>query len=175
QVGRRVWWWTVAGVWGGIACGLIFFAWRTWHYTGVFSVFHGTSGYLLAIFKPDSPMRANFDRLFTNLASVLTVNDPPRFDVYALPVMTGALVAVLSLAGAPTLRDLPAAAVLFFASAIAAQFVVAGSAYPARFSIHLLPTTSALTVCAIAGIAGSRKGLRHRKAIDAGPDVARRL
>src|SRR5262249_53230488 len=63
QVWRRVSWWTVAGVWGGIACGLIFFAWRTWHYTGVFSVFHGTSGYLLAIFKPDSPMRANFDRL----------------------------------------------------------------------------------------------------------------
>ena len=163
ELWRRISWWTVAGVWGGVACGLIAFAWRTWHYTGVFSVLHGTSGSLLAIFKPDSPMRANFDRLFTNLASVLTVNDPPRFDVYALPVMTGALVAVLSLAGVAKLRDLPAAAVLFFASAIAAQFVVAGSAYPGRFSIHLLPVTSALTVCAVARIAGASKGLRDRK------------
>src|SRR5262249_3547971 len=100
-------------------------------------------------------MRANFGRMFTNLASVLTVNDPPRFDVYALPVMTGALVAVLSMVGVAKLRDLPAAAVLFFASAIAASFVVGSFAYPGRFSVHLPPITSALTVCAIARITGT--------------------
>src|SRR5262249_9899950 len=46
QVWRRISWWTVACVWGGIACGLIVFAWRTWYYTGVFSLFHGTAGHL---------------------------------------------------------------------------------------------------------------------------------
>jgi hypothetical protein len=148
---RRISWWTVAGVWGGFACGLILFAWRTYHYTGVVSVFYGTSRYVLAIWQPDAPLLADLDRLFANLARVLTVNDPPRFDFYALPVMAGALIAVLSIAGVPRLRDLPAAAVLFFVSAFAAAFIVAGSAYPGRFSIHLLPITSALTVCAVAG------------------------
>jgi Dolichyl-phosphate-mannose-protein mannosyltransferase len=148
---RRMSWWTVAGVWGGVACGLILFAWRTWHYTGVFSLFYGTSRYLLAIWQPNAPLPADLDRLFTNLARVLTVNEPPRFDLYALPVMAGVLVAVSSIAGVPKLRDLPAAAVLFCVSAIAAPFIVYGFAYPGRFSIHLMPITSALTVCAVAG------------------------
>jgi hypothetical protein len=81
---------------------------------------------------------------------VLTVNDPPRFDVYALPILAGAAVAVLSVAGTPRLRDVPAAAVLFFFASIASAFVAAGWAYTGRFSIHVMPITCALTACAAA-------------------------
>jgi hypothetical protein len=155
---RRASWRTVAGVGGGLACGLLFFAWRNWHYSGVFSVFYGTQRYIVAIWQPDQPLAVILDRLFTNLARVLTVNDPPRFDVYALPVMGGALVAVLSLLGVPRLRDIPAPAVLFFVAAIAGSFVAYGFAYPGRFSIHLLPITCALTTCALAAVTGARPG-----------------
>ncbi|HKB10082.1 MAG TPA: hypothetical protein VKD69_05500 [Vicinamibacterales bacterium] len=166
---RRISWWTIAGVWGGIACGLFLFALRTWHYTGVFSVFYGTQRYIVAIFQPDSPMRANLERLFTNVARVLTVNDPPRFDVYALPVFAGVLIAALSLAGVPKLRDLPAAAVLFCVSAIAAPFIVFGFAYPGRFSVHLMPIVSAVTVCAVARLTGHYRRSAVQSMTDHGP------
>jgi hypothetical protein len=127
-------------------------AWRNWHYGGGFSVFYGTQRYIVAIWQPDMPLPAILGRLFTNLARVLTVNDPPRFDAYAVPVMAGAAVAVLGLLGVPRLRDLPAVAILFFVAAIAGSFIAYGFAYPGRFSIHLLPITSALTTCAIAAV-----------------------
>jgi hypothetical protein len=145
-------WPTVAGVWGIVACGLLLFAWRNWHYSGVFSLFYGTQRYIVAIWRPDEPIAASVARLVTNLGRVLSVNDPPRFDPVALPVIGGALVAVLGLAGVPRLRDLPAAALLFFAAAIAGSFVAYGFAYPGRFSIHMLPITCALTTCAARAI-----------------------
>jgi hypothetical protein len=83
---------------------------------------------------------------------VLTVNDPPRFDVYALPVLVGATVAMLSIVGVSRLRNLPLAAVLFLLAAIAGAFVAAGSAYPGRFSVHIIPIASALAVCGIASV-----------------------
>jgi len=149
---RRLSWQTIAGVGGGMACALLFFAWRNWHYSGVFSVFFGTQRYIVAIWQPGQPIRADLDRLFTNLARVLTVNDPPRFDVYALPVMAGAAVAVGAAMGVPRLRVIPAAAVLWFGAAIAGSFVAFGFAYPGRFSIHLLPITCALTTCGVAAL-----------------------
>jgi hypothetical protein len=158
---RRVSWRTVAGIGGAIACGLLFLAWRNWHFSGVFSVFYGTQRYIVAIWQPDQPLRVILDRLFTNLGRVLSVNDPPRFDVVALPVMGGAAAAVGSLLGLPRLRELPAPAVLFFAAAIAGSFIAYGFAYAGRFSIHLLPITCALTTCAIAAM------LRRRPAAEA--------
>jgi hypothetical protein len=146
---HRVSWRTIAAVGVSMAVGLLFLAWRNWHYSGAFSVFYGTQRYVVAIFRPDIPLRTSLERLLTNLGRVLTVNDPPRFDVFALPVMAGAAAALLAIAGVPRFRRLPAVAVLFFAFAIAGSFVVYGFAYPGRFSIHLLPITCALTVCAL--------------------------
>ena len=37
---------------GALAIGGVLFAWRTWYYTGVFSVFHGTQREFLAVWKP---------------------------------------------------------------------------------------------------------------------------
>ena len=147
---RRTAWRTVAIIAAALAIGLLCFAWRTWYYTGVFSVFHGTQRSIVAIWQPGAPFLAGLERTVHYVMVVLTVNEPPRFDVYALPVLAGALVAVLSVAGAPGMRDLPAAAVLFFFASIAGTFVAAGWAYPGRFSIHVMPVTCALTVCAAA-------------------------
>jgi len=98
---------------------LLCFAWRTWHYTGVFSVFYGTQRYIVALWQPGAPLGVTLQRLTHSVMLVLTVNDPPRFDVYALPILIGAGVA-------------------------------AGSAYPGRFSIHVVPITCALAACGIA-------------------------
>jgi hypothetical protein len=159
----RVSWRTVFGVGGAIACGLLFFAWRTWHYTGVFSVFYGTQRYIVAIWQPGMTLTAYVKLLAQNVMRVLTVNDPPRFDVYALPVIAGALVAVSSLLGVPRMRELPAAAVLFFVFTIAGSFVVFGFAYPGRFSMHVLPITCALTTCGVARLAGARPRVRDER------------
>jgi len=133
---------------GAIALGLLFFAWRTYHYTGHFSVFYGTQRYIVAIWQPNTQLATTLERLVHSVTKVLTVNDPPRFDVYALPVMLGAAAAVASAFGVPRLRELPAAAVLFFFASIAGAFVAYGWVYPGRFSMHILPIACALAACA---------------------------
>ena len=129
----------------------------TWHYTGVFSVFYGTQRYIVAIWQPGAPLGVTLQRLTHSVMLVLTVNDPPRFDVYALPILVGAGVAVLSIMGTPGLRDLPAAAVLFFFASIAGAFVAAGWTYTGRFSIHVMPITCALAACAVARLLRGRQ------------------
>lgn len=147
---RRLAWRTAVIVPGIISLGLVGFAWRTWHYTGVFSVFYGTQRYIVAIWQPGASIGVSLQRLIHSVMMVLTVNDPPRLDVYSLPILAGAIVAVLALAGTPALRDLPAAAVLFFFASIAGAFVAAGWTYTGRFSIHVMPITCAIAVCGVA-------------------------
>jgi hypothetical protein len=103
---------------------------------------------------------------------VLTVNDPPRFDPYALPILGGAVVALLSIAGVPKLRDLPAAAVLFFFASIAGAFIAAGWTYTGRFSIHVMPITCALSVCGAASLVG-RARFKPERRTTAGSPAAR--
>ncbi len=165
---RRVSWRTVFGVGGLIALGLLFFAWRTYHYTGVFSVFYGTQRYLVAIWQPGMAIKTYVEALIRNVMLVLTVNDPPRFDVYALPVLGGALIAVLSVGGTPRLRELPAAAVLFFFASIAGAFVAGGSVYAGRFSVHVLPITCALATCAVARLIDGPRRRATRAPVPAG-------
>jgi hypothetical protein len=161
---RRVAWRTVVIVPSVIGLGLLFFAWRTWHYTGVFSVFYGTQRYVVSLWQPGAPIGLTLQRVAHSVMLVLTVNDPPRLDPYALPILVGAVVAVLSIAGTPRLRDLPAAAVLFFFAAIAGAFVAAGWTYTGRFSIHVMPITSALAACGAARCASGVVGRRNKRA-----------
>ena len=83
---------------------------------------------------------------------VLTLNDPARYDPFAIPVVGGAVAAILGLLGVPRLRTLPMGLVLFFISAVVGAFVARGSAYAGRFSLHIIPVTCALSVSAIAGV-----------------------
>ena len=156
----RVSWRTVLIIPAVIGLGLLFFAWRTWYYTGVFSLFYGTQRYIVAIWQPDMPLRTVAYWMAYNVSYVLTANDPPRLDFYTSPLVIGALVAVLSMLGVPRLRDLPAAAVLFFFAAIAGAFIASGWAYTGRFSVHVMPITCALTVCAAASLFKGRAALR---------------
>jgi hypothetical protein len=143
-------WRTLVIIGGTFTIGLLLFAWRTWHYTGVFSIFYGTQRDLLAIWQSGLPARAVLDRMASSVMMVLTVNDPPRWDPFALPVVLGGAVTVLALARVPRVRDIPLAPALFFWTAIAGAFVARGSAYAGRFSVHAIPITSALFVCALA-------------------------
>jgi hypothetical protein len=152
ELWRSVAWRTAIAVPAVIGAGLLFFAWRTWHYTGVFSLFHGTQRYIVAIWQPNMPFRTSAYWAAYNVSQVLTVNDPPMFDIHAAPVIVGAIVAVLSLAGVPRLRNLPAAAVLFFFASIAGAFIARGWSYPGRFSVHIMPITCALAVCGVASL-----------------------
>lgn len=138
-----------------IVVGLLLFAWRTWHYTGVFSVFYGTQRELLAIWQPGMSAGAAVSRGLASAMMVLSVNDPARFDWRALPVMAGAAAAVLAVIGVPRFRDLPAAPTFFFLAGISAAFVARGSAYAGRFSVHVIGVTCALAVCAASSLGQS--------------------
>jgi hypothetical protein len=163
----RVSWRTAIIIPAAIALGLLFFAWRTWYYTGVFSLFHGTQRYIVAIWQPNNPLRTVAYWMAYNVMYVLTANDPPRLDIFTSPLVIGALVAVLSMLGVPRLRDLPAAGVLFFFAAIAGAFIARGWAYTGRFSVHVMPITCALTVCATASLFKGRGSvLRTGEALD---------
>lgn len=140
-----------------LAAGVLAFAWRTWHYTGVFSVFYGTQRDLLAIWQPGMPIATVLSRIAGSVMMVLTVNDPPRFDWYALPVLAGALIAVLAALRLGRLRDVPTRLVLFFVASIAGAFVARGSAYAGRFSVHAIPVTSALVVCGAVSALGQTR------------------
>jgi hypothetical protein len=158
---RLEWWprvsWRIAAIVPGVVgLGLLALAWRLWLYTGVFSPFHGTNLRSLATWQPGMPVSTVVSRMLESVLLVLTVNDPPHFDIYAVPVLAGAIVAVLSLLGLPRLRTLPAAAVLFFFAAIAGALVARGSAYTGRFSVHVMPITCALTICAVSSLTSLR-------------------
>jgi hypothetical protein len=167
--GRRMCWRTPAIVWAVLAAGLTFFAWRNWHYSGVFSVFYGTQRNIVALWQPGITVRALALKIADSVAMVLSVHDPPAFDWHALPVPVGALAAVLAILGAPKLRDLPAAGVFFFLFGISAAFVARGWTYQGRFSVHVIGITCALATAAAANAlrsAGIRPKPSQRLAAD---------
>ena len=141
---------TVGAVAGTLCLGLLLFAWRTWHYTGVFSVFYGTQLTTLSLWQPGAPLRASIERVVGSLMMVLTMSDPPRLDPHAAPLLVGVGGSMLALAGVKRLRELPLALVLFCLAACSGALVARGAAYPGRFSIHLIGAASAVTACAIA-------------------------
>ncbi len=143
-------WRTITIIVATVGTGMLLFATRTWHYTGVFSVFYGTARDHLAVWQPGISMRVLLTSMMDSVMMVLTVNDPPQWDPYALPVLAGGAVSALAIAGLPVARRLPAAVVLFFFAAIAGAFIARGSAYAGRFSIHVIPVTSAAFICALA-------------------------
>jgi hypothetical protein len=153
---RTIWHWrrwrrasavTAVGVIGTISLGLFLFALRTWHYTGVFSVFQGTGRYALAIWQPGLPLGVELARMADSVTMVLTMNDPARFDPLALPLLIGFFTSLLAVTGARRLRALPAPAVLFCLAAVAGALVARGSAYPGRFSIHVIGAATTVAVC----------------------------
>ena len=156
-VGRRPWagtsWRTIVIIVLAVSAGMALFATRTWHYTGVFSIFYGTQRDHLSLWQPGMSMPALLLRMMDSVMMMVSVNDPPRWDLYALPVVAGGAVSVLAIAGVPVVRRLPAGVVLFFVAAIAGALIARGSAYAGRFSIHVIPVACAAFTCALAAAA----------------------
>jgi hypothetical protein len=146
-----------------VAAGLLFFTWRTWHYTGVVNPFFGTSQEFLRLWQPGMSARTVLMREISSVMMVLTVNDPPQFDWRAVPVLAGAAAALLAMLNVPRFRDLPAAPIGFFVAALSSAFIARGWAYSGRFSVHIIGVTCALTVCAVSSLLGVAKPGRGQR------------
>ena len=152
----QVSWNSLFGVAGLVLIAMFLFTLRTYHYTGVFSMLHGTTWGNHALWRPGQPLSDTAAGMFSSLMMVLTFNDPPRFAIYALPLLIGALAAVAAMANLKPFRDVPLALVAFFLVACSGALAARGVAYAGRFSLHLLGAGCALTVCAIASLVSSR-------------------
>ncbi len=88
----KTWWphvsWNALfGVAGVILAAMMLFTLRTYHYTGVFSMLHGTTWGNHVLWRPGQPLSEAAAGMFSSLMMVLTFNDPPRFAIYALPLL----------------------------------------------------------------------------------------
>jgi hypothetical protein len=124
-----------------IACGVLLFATRTWYYTGHFSVFEGTPRYLLSTGLSRTTLLSvqAWKSAFESVLMIVTVQDPPRFDIRAVLTIGGMAASVLALARVPIIRQIPLSLALLCIGAVAGGFVTRGTGYPGRFSVHLIP------------------------------------
>jgi hypothetical protein len=146
----RTSWQTLIAIVVSLGLGVLLFAWRTWYYTGVFSVFYGTQRDLLAVWQPGMAFNTVLARMAGSVMMVLTMNDPARFDPYALPLLFGTAISALAIVGVPRLRELPLGPVVFCLSGLVGAFVTRGSAYEGRFSVHVIAVNCAIVTCAAA-------------------------
>jgi len=132
------------------AAGVALFALRTWWYTGVFSVFLGTS-----LKNNDIGLRpstiaspAVWSRIWHSLGALVWMNEPPHPDVRAVMVVIGVGVALLALLQVPRIKELPLSLALVVAGALASSLVTHTHNYPGRMSIHLVPFAVAMAIIA---------------------------
>ena len=156
-----------------LAIGLCLFAWRTWYYTGVFSVFHGTQRDYLAVWKPGMSWLEGGQAMASSAMMVLTSADPPRFAWYAVPLFVAAIMAIAGLVRVRGFRDAPAPAVLLFLAGCAGALVTRGWAYEGRFSIHLYGAASALIVWGLSAFAERWGGKLEVRRNDCAPSPSR--
>lgn len=133
----------------GAAVAMWLFTARTWYYTGVIDMFHGTQASHLSVWKQADTVVEGMQLLSGSLMMVLTMSDPPRLDPRAVPVMFGVLAAVAGVLRVGRFRQLPLNAVMLCLAGMVGSFVARGTAYPGRFTVHLIPVTVALSVCAV--------------------------
>lgn len=151
----RVWWpvvrWrAVFTIAGALALGAVLFAWRTWYYTGVFSVFHGTQREFLAVWKPGMSAAQALSAMVSSVMMVLTATDPPAFTWHGLPLVVAAVIALSAMLGMPGFRKAPAPIVVLFLAGVAGALVTRGWGHEGRFSIHLFGAASVLCTWAAA-------------------------
>ena len=150
---EHVRWPVVSMVLVSLGVGLILFAWRTWHYTGVFSVLHGTQVGALSVWKPGMSFGEVIAAMTSSVMMLITASDPPRFVMHALPLMAGAAISLAALARVKYVRDVPLGAAVFFLSGCIGSLVARGFHHEGRFSVHLIGAGCAVTMCAIARFA----------------------
>jgi hypothetical protein len=142
-----------------IVVGLAAFAGRTWYYTGLIDPFAGTTrvhnatglGLTLNSLWSAAAWRGAMESVWM----IVTVQDPPRFDVRSVLVVAGFGGSVLALLGAPIARQLPLGIAIMSVAAVAGGLVARGVAYPGRFSVHLIPVAVSIAVSLIAMAIGA--------------------
>jgi hypothetical protein len=147
---RRVRAWRAVSYASGFAIGVLLVALRTWHYTGVFSLFYGTS-----LRHHDTGLRpwAVLDRTVWakvghSLASFVTLTEPPRPDPRSGIMAAGVLAWLASVLYRPVARGIPAAVAIASAGSALGAWFAHAHPYPGRFSIHAVPFASALAFLA---------------------------
>jgi hypothetical protein len=138
-----------------VAIGMTLFAWRTWYYTGHFSVFYGTQSAMLRIWKAGMPLGEVARQMLDSVLMVATTADPPAYHNGALPIIAGFALSIAALSGAGWLGRLPLPLIGFTLSAFAGALIARGTAYSGRFSVHVVGATVAVVMCAIAAMAPS--------------------
>jgi hypothetical protein len=147
---RRTSWLLVGGFVVTLAGALLLFALRTWYYTGVFSITHGTSFGVNKVWQPDLPYSAGFERMLDSFGVLLTLNDPPRLSIYSIPLLIAGASSVAAIVGMRGFRDLPLSVVFFFLGCCSIATVIRGIAYSGRYSTHLLGAGCALAMLVVA-------------------------
>ncbi len=134
-----------------VATGVALFMVRTWWFTGVFSLFYGTS-----LKNNDTGLRIQtlasadvWTRIAHSLASLIWVNEPPQPDIRAAFVFTGVVAALLAVLQAPVLKGMPVVIVVLIAGTMASGLFVHTHNYPGRMSITLAPPAAAAAVIAV--------------------------
>ncbi len=139
-----------AAVLGALAIGLWLFTARTYYYTRVPSMLFGTSAGHNSVWQAGDTVWMAAGRLIESLMMFLTMSDPPTLDPRTLPLFIGFAVALLGAANVGWLRMLPLPLVGFCLAGFSSALLARATSYPARFSVHLIPVTVALTMCALA-------------------------
>jgi len=147
-----VWRPAVVALPAALAIGIGLFALRTWYYTGELSVFFGTQAGARAVWQPGMSVRDAASAALSSVMMVATTTDPPHFHTGAVPILAGAALSVLALIGAPFVRRLPMALVVFTIAGFASALLTRGSAYSGRFSVHVVGATVAVLISAIAAV-----------------------
>jgi len=149
-------WWprcspsALAAVTIAVVLAIVLFSLRSYYFTGNPNPLAGTQAGARSVWQTTDEGLTPAQNLVGSLLMVLSMSDPPRLEPRAIPIVTGIAVALLALAGVRRFRALPLNVVVLCVAGITGAFVARGSAYPGRFSIHLIPVTVALTVSAVA-------------------------
>jgi hypothetical protein len=155
----------------GAAGAMWLFTARTYYYTGYLDMFHGTQAGHLSVWKQANTIVEGMQLLSGSLMMVLTMSDPPRFDPRALPVMLGVLAAIAGVLRIGRFRNLPLNASVLCLAGMVGSFVARGTAYPGRFTVHLIPVTVALSVCAVSLFVRDARRPRFSRRARQSPDT----
>ena len=148
----KVRWTAVAAIAVALGIGCVLFAWRTWYYTGVFGLFHGTQREFLAVWKPGMTATEAVPAMMSSTMMVLTGQDPPRLALHAAPLVLAGLISVASIAGIRPFRNAPLPVVALFLAGLSGALITRGWGHEGRFSIHLYGAASAICVWASAAL-----------------------
>lgn len=160
---HRVSYRVLIGVSAVVAIGLLLFAARTWYYTGVFSLLYGTQAAARSVWQTTDEGLTPLQNVIGSFLMVVTMTDPPKLDPRGIPIALGLLSAILAIARIRPFDRLPMNAVLLCLAGFVGALVARGSAYPGRFSAHVIPVAAALTVSAIALLVRPARKRTERK------------